>query len=195
MQLTFVDRDGVSLMMQSNLSITEMIRLRHDGALFFNRGYPKGTVADMAGLNYDQLETLRSSQTWEDEANEFIRHMGLLDSNKVRKDLGVIVNGRAPRSHRVKEGDGRAWAGIVIGAVLGFALLLWWGHEDTKEYWRVNPTPEMKRARESALNAAYRKYRLFGDRYRSELQKQLLENNISATPEEYDSIYRELRGE
>lgn len=200
MQLTFVDRDGVSLMMESNISIPDMIEMRHHGAQFYNHQRPDGTVAGVAGLNYSQLETLRSSQTWEDESNSFIRHMGLYDSDKVRESLGVMGSSRrkvrSSEDTHPRQSDAGGWIGAIIGGVI-VALWMWHSHvEDEKEYWRRNPTPAMRRERQNALNEAYDSYRYHrSDNNREELRKQLRENNIHATPEEYDSVYRTLRGE
>ena len=95
MTLTYVDKYGNSASVESNLSITEMITLRHEGTTLYNFKTPEVTIAGKAGLSYKDLESLRRSQTWHEEATLFIEDTaGLEHSDATLKKLGYMAGER-----------------------------------------------------------------------------------------------------
>ena len=108
MTLTYVDRHGVSASVESNLSIRNMLTLRHaEGASWYNQKNPAMTVAGKAGLNYNQLESLRRSDTWREEATVFIEDTeGLEHSEATLKKLGYMPGGRQSQPQKGNRSGG-----------------------------------------------------------------------------------------
>ena len=92
MLLTFVEPNGNTNSVESKLSILEMIQMHHtQGMSWYNFKTPEITIAGKAGLNYTQIEKLRRSQTWREEATNFIKSVdGLELTDDTLKNLGCM---------------------------------------------------------------------------------------------------------
>ena len=115
MTLTFVDTNGNENSIGSSLSIQNMLTLRQTEKMsWFNSKKPETTIAGRAGLNYVQMESLRRSLTWHEEATAFIdATAGLEYSDETLKFLGCMSAERKSQPQKGnRNGGGNGSAGM-----------------------------------------------------------------------------------
>ena len=126
MTLTYVDREGNSASVESTLSIREMLTIRHEESLsWYNYQKPTSTIAGRAGLNYTQMESLRRSRTWHEEATLFIEDTGGLEqTDTTLAKLGYMAGERKSQPQKGNRNGGKKNGGMSKASYQEFGELV-----------------------------------------------------------------------
>ena len=126
MTLTYVDANGNSASVESNLSIQNMLTLRHTEKMsWYNNDKPETTVAGKSGLSYVQMESLRRSLTWREEATAFIDATEGLDySEENLKKLGCMSAERKSQPQKGNRNGGKKNGGMSKSSYTEFGELV-----------------------------------------------------------------------
>ena len=88
MQINFVDINGAEASIDSNLSIPQILELRHEGVIWY--AMYGDSLCLRAGLSYVQMERMRRAPIWKDHVEKFLTYNGLELSDANFKKYGCM---------------------------------------------------------------------------------------------------------